>query len=127
MAKVTNKTGAEIAAELVADTMEWFDADNAKPMVNECIALNRELVQSIAKDKLDEVKPKDKAQMASYLGKVADGTARLVQFSAGKPDQRTEISIASLLNHCTEAELAVFDQVIARIEATGAGEKSVLH
>ena len=119
--------GARLAAELVAETMEWFDADNAKPMVNECVKMSRNLIKSLLSENLDEVKAKDKSQMLAYVGKTLDQVARFIQFSAGKPDQRTEVTVATLLQNLTDAEMAVFDKVLARIEATGAKSPSALH
>ena len=127
MAKADLKNGERIAAELVAATAEWFDAEAAKPMVNECVKMSRKLIDSLIEDDLTEVKPKDKTQMLAYVGKTLDQVARFVQFSAGKPDQRTELSVASLLPHLSEEELAIFDKVLARIEATGDSGKSELH
>mgnify|MGYP001614368764 FL=1 len=119
--------GARLAAELVAETMEWFDADNAKPMVNECVKMSRNLIKSLLSENLDEVKAKDKSQMLAYVGKTLDQVARFIQFSAGKPDQRTEVTVATLLSHLSDDEMIVFDKVIARIEATGAKSPSELH
>jgi len=125
--KYNLQTGAQIAAELVAETMEWFDADNAKPMVNECVQMSRNLIKSLLTDDLTAVKSKDKSQMLAYVGKTLDQVARFIQFSAGKPDQRSEISLSSLLPLLSEEELAVFDKALVRIEAIGASEKSELH
>ena len=125
--------GNKIAAGLVAETAEWFDAENAKPMVNECVKMSRKLIESLLKDNLDKQKPKDKTQMLAYVGKTLDQVARFIQFSAGKADQRTEVSVASLLPLLTEEELLIFNRALARMEAsastvaTGASEKSELH
>ena len=127
MANDKRAEGARLAAELVAETMEWFDADNAKPMVNECVQMSRNLIKSLLSENLDEVKAKDKSQMLAYVGKTLDQVARFIQFSAGKPDQRTEVTVATLLQHLSDDEMIVFDKVIARIEATGAKSPSELH
>ena len=127
MANDKRAEGARLAAELVAETMEWFDADNAKPMVNECVKMSRNLIKSLLSENLDEVKAKDKSQMLAYVGKTLDQVARFIQFSAGKPDQRTEVTVATLLQNLTDAEMAVFDKVLARIEATGDKSPSALH
>ena len=127
MANDKRAEGARLAAELVAETMEWFDADNAKPMVNECVQMSRNLIKSLLSENLDEVKAKDKSQMLAYVGKTLDQVARFIQFSAGKPDQRTEVTVATLLQHLSDDEMIVFDKVIARIEATGAKSPSDLH
>ena len=127
MANDKRSEGARLAAELVAETMEWFDADNAKPMVNECVKMSRNLIKSLLNENLDEVKAKDKSQMLAYVGKTLDQVARFIQFSAGKPDQRTEVTVATLLANLSDEEMAVFDKVLARIEATGAKTPSALH
>ena len=127
MANDKRAEGARLAAELVAETMEWFDADNAKPMVNECVKMSRNLIKSLLSENLDEVKAKDKSQMLAYVGKTLDQVARFIQFSAGKPDQRTEVTVATLLQNLTDAEMAVFDKVLARIEATGDKSPSALN
>ena len=119
--------GNKIAADLVAQTAEWFDAENAKPMVNECVAFSRKLISQLMADDLTEVKPKDKSQMLAYVGKTLDQVARFIQFSQGKADSRQEVTVASLLPHFTEEEMAIFDKALARIEATGANAKSGLH
>jgi hypothetical protein len=119
--------GARLAAELVAETMEWFDADNAKPMVNECVKMSRNLIKSLLKENLTDVKAKDKSQMLAYVGKTLDQVARFIQFSAGKPDQRTEVTVATLLANLSDSEMEVFDKALARIEATGAKTPSALH
>lgn len=123
----SQSNGDKIAADLVAQTAEWFDAGNAKPMVNECVKMSRKLIASLLSDDLGDVKAKDKSQMLAYVGKTLDQVARLVQFSEGKADTRQEITVASLLPHLSEEELAIFDKALARIEATGASEKSELH
>lgn len=112
--------GDRIAAELVAQTMEWFDADNAKPMVNECVKISRKIVSSLLKDNFDKEKAKDKSQMLAYIGKTLDQVARFIQFSVGKPDSRAEVTVASLLPMLTEEELAIFNVALARMEATSA-------
>ena len=96
-------------------------------MVNECVKMSRKLIASLLSDDLGDVKAKDKSQMLAYVGKTLDQVARLVQFSEGKADTRQEITVASLLPHLSEEELAIFDKALARIEATGASEKSELH
>lgn len=119
--------GAKIAADLVAQTAEWFDAANAKPMVNECVKMSRKLIKSLLQSDLEEVRAKDQSQMLAYIGKTLDQVARLVQFSEGKADSRQEITVAQLLPHLSEEELTIFDRALARIEATGANAKSELH
>jgi hypothetical protein len=125
--KTNSQTGAQIAADLVAETMEWFDADNAKPMVNECVKMSRKLIKSLLTTNLTEVKAKDQSQMLAYVGKTLDQVARFIQFSTGKPDQRTEVTVATLLQSLSDEEMVIFDRVLARIEATGAKSQSDLH
>ncbi len=127
MANDKRAEGARLAGELVAETMEWFDAASAKPMVNECVQMSRNLIKSLLSENLDEVKAKDKSQMLAYVGKTLDQVARFIQFSAGKPDQRTEVTVGTLLSHLSDEEMAVFDKVLARIEATGGKSQSALH
>src|SRR3990167_9417621 len=112
--------GARLAGELVAETMEGFDADNAKPMVNECVKMSRNLIKSLLSEDLSEVKAKDKSQMLAYVGKTLDQVARFIQFSTGAPDQRTEVTVATLLANLS-------DKALARIEAIGAKSPSGLH
>ena len=119
--------GARLAGELVTETMEWFDADNAKPMVNECVKMSRNLIKSLLSEDLSEVKAKDKSQMLAYVGKTLDQVARFIQFSTGAPDQRTEVTVATLLANLSDEEMAVFDKALARIEAIGAKSPSGLH
>jgi hypothetical protein len=118
MAKANSQTGAQIAQELVADTAEWFDITNAKPMVNECVQMSRKLIQSLLKSNLNDVKAKDQSQMLAYVGKTLDQVGRYIQFSDGKPDSRQEITVASLLPHLSEEELVIFDKALIRMEAS---------
>jgi aspartyl-tRNA synthetase len=127
MAKSNKETGDRIAGELVAQTMEWFEGDIAKETVNECVKFSQKLIRSLMGADLTEVKAKDQSQMLAYIGKTLDQVARLVQFGEGKPDSRQEVTLASLLPLLTEDEMAIFDKALARIEATGASEKSELH
>lgn len=130
--EMSKADGDRIAAELVAQTLEWFDADNAKPMVNACVKMSRKLIDSLLTDNLKEVKAKDKTQMLAYVGKTLDQVARFIQFSAGKPDSRAEVTVAALLPLLTEEELAIFNRALTRLEsaptvATGVKPQSELH
>ena len=122
--------GDRISKELVADSMKWFEAESAKLTVNECIKFAKKMIDQLMKDDLTKVKAKDKSQMMAYLGKTLDQIARLVQFSAGQPDTRTEITIGSLLPLLNDEELAIFNRAIERLEqgqGTGASEPSRLN
>ena len=112
----TKADGDRIAKALVADSMAWFEAEPAKLTVNQCIQFARKMIDQLMKDDLTKVKAKDKSQMMAYLGKTLDQIARLVQFSAGQPDTRTEITIASLLPLLNDEELAIFNRAIERLE-----------
>lgn len=134
MTKLPNKIiGDQIADELVTDAMTWFNADTAKLTVNECILFAQKLVKSLTLDNLKSVKPKDKSQMLAYIGKTLDQIARLTQFTQGKADTRTEVTIANLLPLLSEEEMVIFDKAIARAEGiakaqdTGEVKLSVLH
>ena len=122
--------GKKIAASMVSSTMEWFDAEQAKQTVNECVKFSKKLVDEVMRRKLKEVKEKDLMQMLAYVGKTLDQVARLTQFSAGAADSRQEVTVSQLLPLLTPTELAVFDAALLRLEtdqATGAPTKSELH
>lgn len=111
-------------------SMQWFDVDPAKQTANECILFAKKLIAALASDDLTEVKTKDKGQLLAYLAKAMDQISRLIQFSQGEADSRQEITLAQLLPHLQEDELAIFDRALERLatqEAGGAGEPSLKH
>ena len=121
----TKSDGDKIAKSLVAESMAWFEADPAKHTVNECVQFSRKLISQLMTEDLTQIKAKDKSQMLAYLGKTLDQVARLIQFSAGQPDTRAEITIASLLPLLNDDEIAIFNRAIERLEqgpAIGASE-----
>ena len=112
----TKADGDRIAKELVSESMKWFETDLAKLTVNQGITFLKKLIDQLMQNDLSKVKAKDQSQMAAYIGKLIDQIARLVQFSAGQPDTRTEITIASLLPHLNDEEFAIFNRAIERWE-----------
>lgn len=106
---------------MVADSMGWFDADPAKMTANEGVAFAHKLIKELMRDDLTEVKAKDKGQLLAYLAKAVDQLSRLVQFSQGEADTRTEVTVASLLPHLLPEELDIFDRALARLASTGDG------
>ena len=122
--------GDKIAKSLVSETMAWFEVDPAKHTVNECVKFAKKLVAELMADDLKEVKPKDKGQLLAYVGKSLDQIARLVQFSAGQPDSRQEVSVADLLPLLSEEEFQIFQRAIDRVKespAIGAPKLSQMH
>ena len=120
---------AKIAKDMVGETMNWFDREGSKQNVNKCTLAEAKLLDSILKDNLDEVKPKDKMQMVAYASKSKDENARLIQFSEGQADSRKELTISQIAPYLTPDELTILSKAADRYDemmATSAGNKSPL-
>ena len=116
--------GDRLAKMLVE--MSWFNADPAKENVNECTLVEQKIIKQMGQADLTAVKPKDLGQMLAYVTKAKDVNARLVQFSAGAPDSRTEMVLDDILPLLSNEELAIVSAAFQRIkntQATGDAEQ----
>jgi len=117
---MSKEQGDRLQKAMMAGTMEWFKADVAKDNVNECTEVEQKIVRQIAKADLSELKAKDLGQTLAYVTKAKDQNARLIQFSAGAADTRTELSLDAILPLLSNEEFAIFQAALVRLQAVQA-------
>ena len=108
--------GDKVIAKAMEDATHWMESGEAKSAVNSAIKALNGVSAYLATCDFSTMKPDVAAKTATYLAKMIDETARLIELTQGRPDSRTNGGLSELLPLLTDEQFQTVSQWIAEAQ-----------